>query len=204
MEDKELKIKEFRTTQAKKKNLMGLNGKFGYILAAIGQPIILHAESGGLFDQTFLESEEESQESDLSGTPEEIMAQIPTADSDLQNPPEGWEWSSDRAMQLFDEQKVGWHFDGLSRGMHLEITYQGTEKNLLVHYKGFLVYKEHSGDLRTYVPHDDWENMIETLYKFSVKILKKRSQLKLINKNKKSQLKKDTWLNKLWNRWGFK
>ena len=39
MNDQELKIKEFRTIEAKKKQFMGLQGKFGYILAAMGQPI---------------------------------------------------------------------------------------------------------------------------------------------------------------------
>ena len=164
--DQELKIKEYRTIEAKKKNLMGLRGKFGYILVAMGQPIILHAESGGLFSQTFMDDwdvEIKDSSNFTPGTPEEIMKQIPTADSDFQNIPEGWEWNSESAIEVFDEQKAGWHFDGLQRGMHLEITYKESDKNLVVYYKGYLVFKEHAGDLRTYVPHDDWENMIERL-----------------------------------------
>ena len=207
--DQELKIKEFRTVEAKKKNLMGLNGKLGYILAALGQPIIHHAESGGLFSQTeadFLDNWDRIIKDSANlkpGTADEIMKQIPTADMVEHNIPEGWEWYSDLESEVFDEQIVGLHFDGLSRGMHLEITYKKNEKNLIVTYKGYQVFKEHSGDLRAYVPSDKWEPMIERLYNLSKDILKERGKLKLVQTNKISKHRKAGWLVKLQERWGF-
>ena len=209
MNDQELKIKEYRTIEAKKKNLMGLNGKFGYILAALGQPIINHAESGGLYASNaadFLENWDTIVKDSTNfqpGTAEEIMKQIPTADTVEHNVPEGWEWYGDLDAEVFDEQKAGWHFDGLSRGMHLEITYKKSEKNLIVTYKGYQVFKEHSGDLRTYVPSEKWEPMIERLYKLSVEILKERGKLKLIEQNKMNKYKKAGWLTRLQEKWGF-
>jgi hypothetical protein len=206
MEDKELRIKEYRTVEAKKKNLMGLHGKLGYILSAMGQPIIAHAEGGGLFSQTFLD-DWDYQPKDSSnlqpGSAEEIMKQIPTADTVSHDIPEGWEWNSDLEADIFDEQAIGWHFDGLSRGMHIEITYKEKDKNLLVYYKGYLIFKEHAGDLKSYVPGPEWELIIERLYKSSVQILKERGKIKLIERTKKNQAKKITWLAKLQTRWGF-
>lgn len=203
--DQELKIKEFRTVEAKKKNLMGLHGKFGYILAAMGQPIIAHAEGGGLFSQTFLDDWDKPTKDpmNLHGSSEEIMKQIPTADEIEHNSPEGWEWNSDLEAEIYDEQAIGWHFDGLNRGMHLEITYKDREKNLLVFYKGYQVFKEHAGDLRAYAPSDKWESLIEQLYKKAVVILKERGKIKAIAADKKSQAKKSTWLIRLQERWGF-
>lgn len=207
MNEQELKIKEFRTVEAKKKNLLGLHGKFGHILSALGQPIVHHADMGGLFSQTFLDDYDTDYKDSLNlkpGTPMEIMKQIPTADSDYMQPPEGWEWQCDLDIDTFSEQAIGWHFDGLNRGMHLEITYKNSDKNLIVTYKGYVVYKEHSGDLRAYVPSEKWEVLIEKLYKLSVRVLKERGKLKLVQSNKLSQAKRSAWLGKLWNRWGFK
>ena len=206
MNDQELKIKEFRTIEAKKKNYMGMQGKFGYILAALGQPILAQMSGGGMFTQTYMANydEEPKDPSDFKpGTPEEIMKQIPSADEVGHNPPDGWEWHCDWDADIYDEQLVGYNFNGLSRGMHLEITYKKSDKNLLVYYKGYQVFKEHAGDLRAYAPSEKWESLIDRLYKSAVKILKERANLKLVQAKKKSQAKKENWLVKLQERWGF-
>jgi hypothetical protein len=59
----------------------------------------------------------------------------------------------------------GWLFDGLGRGLHLEIKYIHSEKKLTVDYKGYRVYTETAGDLDSYAPFPEWESLIEMLYK---------------------------------------
>ena len=55
MQEHEEKIKQLRTLEAKKKDLMGLNGKLGHILLRLGQPIINHQEGGKYFEQQYLD-----------------------------------------------------------------------------------------------------------------------------------------------------
>jgi len=62
-------------------------------------------------------------------------------------------------------QEEGWHFDGLSRGIHLEILYLSGINKLTAYSKGFLVYEELRGDLYAYAPAPEWEDKIEMLYK---------------------------------------
>ena len=116
IEDKEKLIREQRTIEATKKNLMGLGGKLGCILRNLGQPIIGQYDEGRLFSTTnvdpingetldpFDELEEDYiKHMGMGGMPE----------------PTGDEWG-DRDYDIPDTHTVmyGWHWDGLSQGYH--------------------------------------------------------------------------------------
>jgi hypothetical protein len=137
-------IREKRTIEATRKNLMGPSGKLGFIARFLGSPII--RQGSGLFDQSFLE--------DPYSHP---METIPESED----------------VETYEQ---GYVFDGLSRGMHIEVKYAKAEKRLWCTYKGYLVYSEISGDLEGYAPFEEWENMIDRLYKVA-KDKKKKLEL---------------------------
>lgn len=83
----------------------------------------------------------------------------------------------------------GWMFQGLSRGMHLEIKYLFVDKSLTVDYKGFRVYTETAGELESYAPFPEWETLIERLYS-QVKERKKSLEIVVKAEEEKSTLEK--------------
>ena len=192
MRKEEAVIKEQRTLEATKKKLMGSEGKLGVILKQLGQPIVSHDMGGGMYSQRFLDPYEIEEEDES----------LPTMSLGEEATPEGWEWSMPKDADLVSCRQIGWHFDGLSRGMHIEIKYDDISKVLTLHYKGHLVFEETTGDLTAYVPHPDWEDMINRLYavaeplKYDKEIEEREEQKELIRKAKKG------FLQKLRERWG--
>ena len=172
--DYENRIKEKRTIEASKKNLMGKNGKLGMILKHLGEPIV---SQEGLFSSVnyfdhFWENEDE-----------------------------------DESMQTFEEgslsHDVGRVWDGLSRGMHLEIKYMENKKELTVYEKGYLVYKESSGELLCYVPRESWEENINKLYDSSKHMEKSKRKKDSEEINKEAEREKQSWLWKIRDKWGI-
>ena len=90
--------------------------------------------------------------------------------------PEGKEWTTRKTRtdghsvvyqgDLFFEPKqpIGMFWDGLRMGIHMEIKYIEERQMLTVHWKGYLVYQEVAGDLRTYIPSPEWESKIDKFY----------------------------------------
>lgn len=195
MRKEEIVIKEQRTLEATKKKLMGPEGKLGVILKQLGQPIISHDADAGMYNQTFLELYESIDDEDEWS--------LPTIASGEENAPYGWEWSEPKDADFVSFSQIGWHFDGLSRRMHLEIKYDDLSKTLTLHYKGYLVFEETAGDLVTYIPNPEWENMINQLYsvaepiKYKKEIQEREDQKKLVQKAKKN------FLQKMRERWGI-
>jgi len=128
---KERLIREKRTIEATRKNMMGATGKLGLIAKWLGHKIV--RQGSGLFEQRFLD--------DPFFEEEEIPLLQETS--------------------VIDE---GWHFDGLNRGMHFEVRYLHGNTELTAYYKGYLVYKEIAGDLYSYAPFPEWEELVNTLY----------------------------------------
>jgi len=157
MNNKEKIIKEKRLIEAAEKNLMGASGKLGSICRYLGTEI---NAMGGSFHDTYEYSFEDWGEEDTD--------ELPTS-------------SLDESVYI-----VGYLFDGLSRGYHLEIKYISTEKKLTCNYKGYEVYKEISGDLKGYAPFPEWENIIEKLYKITAKQarIKKQESAKMERESK--------------------
>lgn len=166
------KIKEERLFEATRKNLLGLNGKLGIILHYLGDKIWAHGSL--LYDITEF--------------------------------PDVYEEENEDELPTFDETEmtaeIGYVFDGLKRGTHLEIKY--LDGTITVHYKGYLVFLEKSGDLECYVPSPEWEDKIDDFYNVAVKL--QRKDKKEISKEKKEKEKKEKegLLKYLLKTWGFR
>ena len=148
---KENAIRDKRTIEATKKNFMGPSGKLGVIAMVLGSPII--RQGTGLWDVNYLEDPYE----DFS----DIEFETTTSN---QKGPLAWK---DEILEMGDDftEEEGHVFDGLSRGMHLDIKYWHVNHKLEVTYRGYLVYKEIGGELDSYAPFPEWEDMIGRLYK---------------------------------------
>lgn len=174
MNNKEKRIKEQRLIEAAEKNLLGANGKLGSICRYLGTEI--KAVGGSLYD---------SYEYEFDSWGEEDPDELPT--SGIDDP----------------VYNIGYLFDGLSRGMHLEIKYLAYEKRLSCYYKGHEVYREIEGDLKAYAPFAEWETLIDKLHKTAQTVAgkKKKQQAEETKVEKLAYAK--SFLQKLRERWGL-
>jgi hypothetical protein len=197
MNEKEQKIKELRAIEANKKNYMGLSGKFGLIVKTLGQPIIEQHEGGSWYESSYLD------EVDNFENDGDIVDELPKMDVEERNEPVGDEWRNERIDgTIYSPVSIGWYFEGLNIGMHIEILYKENDKLLRVSFKGHVVYKETMGELEAFVPGVEWESLIDKLY---ISAKEKHAVLKRDNKQKDEQknvrLKKN-WLKKINEIWG--
>ena len=199
-EEIEQKIREQRTVEANKKGLVGQNGKIGVVLRMMGGPIVSQSEGGTYLDTNYIYQEEENEEEPRNAL--DMMTRIPTMDLDGSTRPDTSEWSEMKDAIPYSTQNIGWHFDGLSRGMHIEIKYDDERSELTVHHKGYLVYKEIRGELVAYVPKEEWENWIEALYKKAKDIQRKVKEEEFENQVKEADKIKEGWWQELKKRWG--
>lgn len=206
MRDQEKAIKERRTIEATHKRLMGASGKLGIIVQNLGEPIISQTQDMSVYDML---SSDDYDGSLKGGTPEEINNEIPTSaifadDAEtVLEPPTGHGWRDAPDMHISYTREIGWYFNGLSRGMNLEIKYIDLEKKLTVMYEGTCVYQEAFGELERYVPHEVWEDKIERLFKVAKDVAKQNRKIKkdtLVEDGKKAQ---KNWLQKMKEKWGF-
>ena len=183
---KEKVIREKRTMEATAKNLMGITGKMGMIVKTFGYPIV---RQSGFMDVNVLEDPYDFVDSEHEQT------------ASGQNGPEMWR---DEILDMGDDysQDEGFVFDGLSRGMHLEIKFWHHNQKLEVSYKGYEVYKEISGELYAYAPSDDWESLINRLYKIAKEESNKRKRHEEIEIGEEIERKKETFWRRLQRRWG--
>jgi len=176
MRREEKVIQEKRTVEATKKNLMGVGGKLGMIARYLGDPIIQQGTS--LFD--LLDEQEPKEE-------------IPSFED------------GDHTYHL------GWIFDGLSRGMQIEIKLLAVVENgevvdyqgLKVAYKGYDVYQEESGELYGYAPFEDWEDMVDKLYKQARQSQKVQEEKNNIMMEKQNEVAKQSFIQTLRSKWGL-
>jgi hypothetical protein len=178
---KEKAIREKRTILAASKNLVGLAGKLGTIARYLGHPIRYQGSS--LADSRSLD--------DYMGEPYDVYAQnqetpLPTFDAEAD----------------FIET-IGYVFDGLSRGIHMEIKYIDDTKALTVYWKGYLVYREIAGDLFAYAPFDEWEDKISKLYEQSKKIAIRVQGEKRAADEEEARKNQKSFLQRLRLRWGI-
>ena len=181
MDSEQILIKERRTVEALKKDLMGPSGKLGTICKYLGSQI--YHQGNGL-DGVFLDDPYDTP-NDFSYNNEDVL----------------------KDLQEFDENgnvyEIGWIFSGLSSGMHLEIKYIDNEKKLTATHKGHIVYTEISGELESYAPSNDWEGMVEKLYKVAKD--KKKKKL-IVDKAERKELiikKQKNFLQKMIDKWGM-
>lgn len=188
-EDRENVIRERRTTLATKKNLMGPSGKLGMILKAFGTPII--RQGSGLIDISFL------------GDPfgDDVHTEYASTMSGQQGPvsyrDEILTYSGDG---LVNE---GLMFDGLSRGVHIEILYWHAESKLKVTFKGYTVYLEIAGELAAYNPFEEWEGAVDRLHASAQKRLKQIDLQESQEYAERSRARKNQFWQELRARWGI-
>jgi hypothetical protein len=186
---KENAIREKRTIEATKKNLMSPSGRLGVIAKVLGSPII--RQSSGLWDVNLLDDPYE----DFSDTEYEKTT------SGQQGP----QMYKDEILTAGDEfaEEEGYVFDGLSRGMHLEIKYWHVNHKLEVSWRGHEVYKEIGGELAAYAPYPEWEDMIGRLYKAAKTQAKDQISLEEVEIGEAIERKKRSLWEKLKTRWGL-
>ncbi len=168
--EKEKKIQDQRLLQASKRNLLGVNGKIGTVVRYMGQPIILEVDfesslPGVLYkSNNYLDDPyQETEDYDFGNmTAEQIYQKIPMTNYEPFFPSQ--EGFNDHEYSNHQLSILGWHFDGLSRGMNLQIQHDDEDKKLIVYYNGRIVFQETAGNLESYVP-SEWEEHIEKLYK---------------------------------------
>jgi hypothetical protein len=199
MNEKEKKIKESRTIEAARKKLNGPDGKFGTIVRYLGEPIINQTSPN--YSANYLDDPYSMQDEN------DVSQKFPYAANIYEyfgDEPEGDIWKErNYQTEMYAPSVIGWLFDGLSRGIHVEIKYLEQESKLTVYYKGYLVYCELSGDLTAYVPNDELEEKIDRLYKAAKQIAKQRQEQKKDNKLDKAKMKKENWLTRMRKQWGI-
>lgn len=179
-------IRQQRTIEAVKNNLMGNNGKLGIILSAYGTSIIRQNTDSPNYSW--------SEPDDFVYT-----EYSPTLSGEG---PVAWR---DEILESENDSitEEGVVFDGLSRGMHLEIIYWEAENEIKVSFKGHLVYREIAGQLEAYYPSPLWESHIDRLYKSAKdKVLRiKRENDQIMNEQ--ILRKKESFWNLMRKKWGF-
>ena len=193
---KEKVIRERRTGLAVKNNMMGPSGKLGIIVKALGHPIMY--EGGGYIDTHYLEDPyadftDTEYENTLSGQDGPVAWQDRILDGD-----EG-------AGGIHDENPnfLGYVFDGLSRGIHMEIKYMRHEHVLRVDYKGYEVYREVAGELEAYSPDEEWEGVIARLHKHAKDKYKELKDIEQAELLESVERKKNSFWERLRQRWGL-
>jgi hypothetical protein len=176
MNDKERRVREQRLSEAIRKGLTGLEGKFGTILRYLGKPIIGHggewvttSEALNVYD--YLEEEK-----------------------------------TDELEEMDEEQTVidcGYVFDGLASGIHLEIIYKLHEKELKVFWEGNLVYAEVASELECYSPSHTWESKVDYLFNVAKKREKKEYHATIEENKIEAKRQKFSLLDHLRKRWGI-
>ena len=208
------RIKEQRTIEATKKKLMGAGGKIGTVLRHLGQAIIDQSEGGVYADTHYLDDpwalpDERESPFDLpQGKAEDITKKIPFFKQYLpwgeeQKQPEGPGWMDRPDGVDYQVNTIGYHFDGLSRGMHLEIQYLDGPSELVVHFKGFLVFREVKGELTNYVPHESWEALIDQLYVPAKKLAREKKEKVAEEELAEAKKAKASWFEEMRKRWGL-
>lgn len=186
---KESAIREKRTIEATKKNLMGPSGKLGTICQYLGKPII---RQGNIYTDVGLLSDvyEDSTDSEYETTLSEQQGPLVYRD-------EIQEYNEDFV------QREGFVFDGLNNGLHLEIQFWIDSSKITTFYKGYLVYKEIAGELEAYAPFPDWENIVEKLYKTAKNKMKEVKEIETAQTEKNLKEMKKTFWQRLRLRWGI-
>ena len=205
-EEFEDKIREKRILEATKKGLMGQNGKIGIVLKSFGQPIISQSEGGYYVDSNYIDldgvDDYKKPLEDISD-PVELMRNIQIMGLEGTTRPDSKEWSEMPDPKFYGTDNIGLHFDGLSRGMHLEIKYEELSSELVVYYKGYIVYKEIKGELLSYAPYDQWEKWIESLYKSAKEKQRKIKEEEFQEGIKQNEKLKNDWFTNMRNKWGI-
>lgn len=187
-EELEARIKETRLAEATKKGLTGPTGKIGTVLRMLGSPIIGQTEGVSYLDLDGREEDEGMPVMDIEGVQRPI----------------GPEWSDAEVVPTpYGIHELGRHFDGLARGMHMEIMYKEESSEMSLYHRGYLAYRETQGDLQCYVPSDEWEGWISSLFKVAKKEQRREKEKEFEARAGEAERAKGSWLRDIASRWGI-
>jgi hypothetical protein len=169
MNDKENLVKEKRLILATTKNLTGLEGKIGQILKYMGDPVI--SQTSDLHEQT--KWSDMYPYLNVYDTPNE--EDLPTEDMDthlieIGRTLSALKWGINMELSYLKESKIP------VKRTDLYTEWVDAERVMTVTYKGYVVYREISGDLDSYLPDDEWETALDRIYE-SCKKIKKKSKI---------------------------
>ena len=165
MNDKENLVKEKRLILATTKNLTGLEGKIGQILKYMGEPVV--SQTSEFYEQTNW--------SDiypyLNVYDEPNKEELPTQDMDTNLIEVGrtlsaLKWGINMELSYLKETKIP------VKRSELYTEWVVAQRVMSVTYKGYVVYREISGDLDSYLPDDEWETALDRIYESCKKIKK--------------------------------
>jgi len=165
----------------------------------MGSAIMSHEEGGGYVETNYLYEEEQDEPRNL----QEMMRSMPTMDMDGAVRPETEEWAQIKDPVFYGVQRIGWHFDGLGRGMHLEIKYDDHTTEFMVSHKGYTVYKEIKGEIVSYAPNEEWEGWIDTLYKTAKEMRRREKEEEFDKQVRNTEAQKASWWRDIKSRWGI-
>jgi hypothetical protein len=180
MRSKEDIIREQRTVEAVRKGLMSGEGKLACVARMLGDKV--YGRHGGGRRAMFHEFENMmGLEQNFLEEDELEEGEIPTADAGM--------------------AANAYLFNGYSRGLHLEIKFDGPE--IWVRWKGEIVYHEMSGELGAFAP-GDWEMEIEKLA-----VVARKKEYEYINLADQrdvaiGQRMKEQFLEEMKRKWGLK
>ena len=105
-------------------------------------------------------------------------------------------------MEYIGQFIIGWLFDGLSHGMHLEIKYMEHNHSLTCHYKGYEVFREVRGELIGYAPLNEWEDWVNRLFVVAKEKRVEKQATSEQEYTKAAEREKMSWWNRFRLRWG--
>lgn len=168
------KIKEERTIEATKKDLMGIRGKLGTIVTVLGDPIRTHKEN-----EFFDEDEEEND--------------IPIMDLDMVSHKIGY---------IFSGLSRGYHLE-IKLLFRYQEDPPHNKHILNLEYKGYNVFLEVGGELESYAPSQEWESIVEKLYQKAKDKDKETKKIEKKEKEKENKNIISKLLEELKSRWGI-
>lgn len=203
--DIEIKAQRERTVQAINEGWMGFDGKLGVIAQQLGDPIMSNysiSHEGGLdyTDFSTYSLEDEGSIEDAKNY-DEMLAKMPMIEDEYIGVLEGGIWSNRKKTKM-NTGLIGWNFDGLSRGMHLEIRCLIEDAKIVVYYQGYKVYEEEGSKLLRLNP-NGWEELVERLYPTAKK--KQRKQVTKRNEERKAEAQNEVkgMLQRIKELWGL-
>lgn len=72
-----------------------------------------------------------------------------------------------------------------------------------LYHRGYLAYREVQGDLQCYVPSDEWEGWISSLFKVAKKKQREQKEREFEERVQNAERAKRSWLRDIVSRWGF-
>lgn len=97
---------------------------------------------------------------------------------------------------------VGHFYDDLRRGNHLEINFSEYNSAIKLFYRGYLQYHEENGVLLTYVPNNNWEKIVDDLFKMVEEKVKNLMIKRKIAEHEAFPAIKEQEINRLRSKWG--